>query len=223
MLKVINVKDKGDGNRKAHDVLSQIVDPTTFLALSGGTSVDYKTMLVNPSDITCGAVGIVDERYGEEFHRDSNELLLKEAGVVDWCSEKVIEFYKILCGLGFVETANAYEETIKEQFARFTKKVGVMGVGANLHTGGIFPYSAAAKSPDLVVAETVDDKFPRRLSLTLKALGEFNAFVILMFGETKKEAVKTLLDDLQNDMQKFPAIFYRKGFADSFLITDQEV
>lgn len=223
MLKVIKVTNREEGNEKAHDMLAELVDPTTLLALSGGTSVDYKQMLVKPADITPGAVCIVDERYGSEFHKDSNELLLKNAGILNWSDEKVIEFYKILNGSDFVETANAYEETIKQLLGRFTKKVGVMGVGANLHTGGIFPHSLAAKSPDLVVSETVDDEFPNRITVTLKTMGEFDTFVILMFGEKKKEAIKLILNDAENDMQMYPAIFYRKGFADSFLITDQEV
>ena len=98
-----------------------------------------------------------------------------------------------------------------------------MGVGENLHTAGIFPHSAAAKSPNFVVAETVEDIFAKRITLTLKALGQFQNFVILAFGLEKQNAIKLMLDEKQNDMQKYPAIFYRKCFAKSYLITDQNV
>ena len=66
-------------------------------------------------------------------------------------------------------------------------------------------------------------KFPKRLTLTLKAFGEFTGFVILMFGEEKKDAVRLMLDDAENDMQKYPAIFYRKSKIKSYLITDQNI
>lgn len=234
MIDVIKVKNREEGQTKAHDLLKKIVDGETLLALSGGTSVDYKTMLVNPDDVIPGAITIVDERYGEPFHRDSNELLLKNFGIKDWADEHCIESHKYLKGKSFLETAKLYEKEMEQLLGRFKKKIGVMGVGTNLHTAGIFPYSVAAKSPNFVEAETVEDKqslrsstssagleFPKRLTLTLRALGEFTSFVILMFGESKKNAMKTMLDDVENDMQKYPAIFYRKSKIPSYLVTDQ--
>ena len=95
-----------------------------------------------------------------------------------------------------------------------------MGIGANLHTAGIFPYSVAGKSPNFVEAEVVQDTFPKRITLTLKALGEFTNFVILAVGKEKKDALRKVLDEKENDMQKYPAIFYRKSFTKSYLITD---
>jgi len=214
MIDFIKAEDKVEGNLKAHDILKKIVDGQTLLALSGGTSPDYESMLAAPDDIISGAICVVDERYGEEFHKDSNELLLKEQGIGD--------FVKVLHSKGFEETARLYNEAIEGLFEKFPKRVGVMGVGKNLHTAGIFPDSTAAHSPDLVVAETVDDKFPQRISLTLKALGQFQNFVVLMFGSAKQNALKILLDEGENDMQKYPAIFFRKAPVKTYLITDIE-
>ena len=223
MIKLVVVKDKSEGQIKAHDILKRLVDKHTLLALSGGTSVDYRKMLVESTDVIPGAICVVDERYGEEFHRDSNELLLKNQGIKDFADEECIETHKILKGKGFLETAKIYEEEIEDLFKRFKKRVGVMGVGTNLHTAGIFPFSVAAHSPDFVVAEEVDGKFPKRITLTMRALGEFTNFLILMFGEEKKEVLRILLDDEVNDMQKYPAIFYRKYKAKTYLITDINV
>ena len=223
MIKLVGVKDKSEGQIKAHDILKKLVDKNTLLALSGGTSVDYRKMLVESTDVIPGAICVVDERYGEEFHRDSNELLLKNQGIKDFADEECIETHKILKGKGFLETAKIYEEEIEDLFKRFKKRVGVMGVGTNLHTAGIFPFSVAAHSPDFVVAEEVDGKFPKRITLTMRALGEFTNFLILMFGEEKKEVLRILLDDEVNDMQKYPAIFYRKYKAKTYLITDINV
>ena len=220
MIKVVNVKDREEGNKKAHDILKKLVDDKTLLALSGGTSVDYSLML-GSGDVVCGAICVVDERYGKPFHKNSNELLLKNQGVKDFADRECVESHKILKGRDFLETAKVYEKEIKDLFNKFKKKVGVMGIGANLHTASIFPYSAAAHSADYVVSEEVDNEFRQRVTLTLKALGEFTNFVILAFGKEKKDALRRVLDEKENDMQKYPAIFYRKSKIKSYLITDQ--
>ena len=98
-----------------------------------------------------------------------------------------------------------------------------MGVGTNLHTAGIFPYSVAGKSPNFVEEEVVEDAFPKRITLTLRALGEFTNFVILAFGKEKKGSLRKILDEKENDMQKYPAIFYRKYPVMSYLITDIKI
>lgn len=220
MIEVIKVYDKLEGQVKAHDLLAGLVDKNTLLALSGGTSMDYRKILVESGDVVPGAICVVDERYGEPSHENSNELFMKNAGVKDFADEKCLESHKVLKGKGFLETAKVYEKEIEDLFSRFAKKVGIMGVGDNLHTAGIFPYSVAAKSPNFVEAEEVENNFPLRITITLRALGEFTNFVIMMFGEGKREAVKIMLDEDENDMQKYPAIFYRKSKIKSYLITD---
>lgn len=220
MITIIKVKDRDEGQVRAHDLLKKLVDKDTLLALSGGITPNYQKMIVEPADILPGAICVVDERYGEEFHEDSNELLLKNQGIKKFADEKCIETHKILKGKGFLETAKVYEKEIEDLFKRFSKKVGVVGVGTNLHTAGIFPKSLACHSPDYVVAEEVDGEFPKRITLTLKALGKFTTFIIMMFGPDKRGALEMLLDDNINDMQKYPAIFYRKVPIKSDLITD---
>lgn len=220
MIEILKVKNRDAGNLKAHEILKDLVDNVTLLALSGGMSPDYQAMIVKPANILPGAICVVDERYGEPFHKDSNELLLKNFGVIEYCQRKRVDFHKILEGKGIDQTAEDYDQLMAELFVKYPKKVGIMGIGTNLHTAGIFPHLVAVKSDRLVTSETVDDKFPQRITLTLKALGEFDNFIVLVFGEGKREALLKMLDVNENDMQKYPAIFYRKGFAKSWLITD---
>lgn len=223
MIEIIKVLDRITGNEKAHEILAPIVDKQTLLALSGGTSPDYREILIDVGDILPGAVCLVDERYGTSYHDDSNELLIKNFGLLDFLELRDIKFYKILTGEDIETTTKKYNETIATLFKQFPKKVGVMGVSENLHTAGIFPESPACKSPDFVVSQQVNDRNPNRITITFKALGEFQTFVILAFGGEKKEALLTMLNEKENDMQKYPAIFYRKCLAKCYLITDQEV
>lgn len=219
MIQFIKVKNKDEGQEKAHDFLKKLVDKNTLLALSGGTSVDYRRMIVDSGDLSIGAVCMVDERF-RVLKQESNEFLMEKSDLIDYLEKHEIAFNKILHGKSFLETAKDYEKTIEGLFKKFPKKVGVMGVGTNLHTAGIFPETVAARSPNYVEAEIVEDKFSKRITLTLKALGEFTTFIIMMFGPAKRDALKILLSDNVNDMQKYPAIFYRKAPVKSFLITD---
>lgn len=257
MIKVIKVADRDEGNIKAHDFLREIVDRQTLLALSGGTSPDYRKMIAitegteiatsprlsreagqaedteektegtetgyENTGILPGAICVVDERYGPPYHENSNELLLKNFGINEYCDRKGIEFYKILHGKGIELAAEDYDQLMSELFVRFPKKVGVMGIGPNLHTAGLFPHTESLKSAKLVTFETVVDEFPQRITLTLRALGEFQYFLILAFGPAKQDAFRKMLDEDENDMQAYPAIFYRKCFAKCWLITDQEL
>lgn len=223
MIDVVNVKDRDEGNLKAHDILASIVDLDTLLALSGGTSPDYKKMLVKPADIIPGAICIVDDRYGKPFHKDSTEQLLKKAGVKKFADDKCIESHKILKGKSLEETGEIYAQEMEDLFEKYPIRVGVMGVGTNLHTGGIFPNSVAARAPKLALGYEVEDKFKKRVTITFRALSEFTNFVILMFGKDKKEALVQMLDEGENDMHLYPAIFYRKAPVKSFLITDIEL
>lgn len=220
MIKILEVKDKEEGQKKAHELLKKLVDQSTLLALAGGTSPDYRKMIVIPGDINPGVIMVTDERYGEPFHKDSNELLLKEAGIKECTDEKCIEAHKILTGIGFLESTARYEEVFSGLLKRFKNRVGVMGIGSDLHTAGIFPHSPALNSAKYVVAEEVENQFPKRISLTLKALGEFSAFIVLAFGKEKETALRKLMDPKEKDMQKYPAIFYRESKIPAYLITD---
>jgi len=223
VVEVIKVKDRQEGNLQAHDILLEVVNEDTLLALSGGTSPDYKLMIVDQGDILPGCVCLVDERWGVLYHIDSNELQLKSSGIFGFLDTNNIEFHRVLGEGNIKETTADYDRLVFELFERFQNKVAVVGIGSDLHTAGIFPHSEAAASADFVVSEEVADKFPKRITLTLKALGQFQTFIILAFGEEKLEAIRMLLDENVNDMQKYPAIFFRKGFAKSYLITDQTV
>lgn len=223
MIEIINVENREQGNLKTHDIIRTIVDASTLLALSGGTTPDYHAMIAGPDDVIPGAICVVDERYGEPFHENSNELLMKNMGIFDFAKKHAIEFTKVLIGADFQKTASDYNLTIANLFKKFVKKVGIMGVGANSHTAGIFPNSKAVASTDFVVGEIVDEKFPQRITLTLHALGEFTNFIILMFGEEKRDVILKMLNESENDIKNYPAIFYRKAQAKCYLITDQEV
>lgn len=223
MIQLIKVKDPLIGNFRANGILRIFVDSATLLALSGGRSPDYNQMVVVPRNILPGAACLVDERYGPAGHAGSNELLLERSGLADFFKSKNIELHKVLSVLPFEETAFDYDRRLRELFVKYEKKVAVMGIGNDLHTAGIFANSPAIDSPKYIVSQVVDDEFPKRITMTFKALKRFNAFIILAFGQDKKEVLKKLLEDGSEDIRKYPAVFYKKIATKSYLITDVDI
>ncbi len=220
MIQLVKVASRDEGQLKAHQLLTETVNQNTLLVLSGGRSVDYQKMIVAHIDVRPGDVCMADERYGVPFNENSNELLVKNSGLLEYLAAKKIPFHKVLSGKMIGQTEKDYDLKIRELFAKYKDKVGVMGVGVNVHTGGIFPHSKALKSPAYVVSEMVDDIFPERVTLTLRALAEMTSFIVMMFGEEKKEALKTMLDVNQNDIQRYPAVFFRRCRAIAHVVTD---
>src|SRR3989344_3103322 len=98
MIELVKVNGHEEGNQRAHDLLKMHTGPETLLVLCGGIYTNYKTMIVEPGDVKFGAVCMGDERYGEPFHNESNELMIQNFGVLDYCARKGIEFYRILEG-----------------------------------------------------------------------------------------------------------------------------
>ncbi|HSX18851.1 MAG TPA: 6-phosphogluconolactonase [Candidatus Saccharimonadales bacterium] len=247
MIKVITVKNKAEGNLKAHELLKKIVDKKTLLGLSGGTTPDYQKMIMEPGDVLPGAVFIVDDRWTEDPD-GSNLEAMKKIGLNKYLANAKIDFYGIPlksdcddcecedeencddcdcedceCSLDVSAVVEGYENLLGDLYAKYPKKVAVMGIGSNVHTSGIFPNSEASKSKQLVVYDKVEDEYPERITTTFKALEKFDTFVILAFGEDKKEALRIVMDKEENDMQKYPAVFYRKTKSDCYLVTDQKI
>lgn len=223
MIEVVKVANRQEGNIKAHDILKTLVDKSTLLALSGGRSPDYQKMLVDQGDIFPGVVCVVDERFGEPYHLDSNELLIRNFGVENFLISNNIEYQRILEGKTMEETARDYNQKINELFSRFPNKVGVMGMGADLHTAGIFPQSKALTSEDYVIAESYENKYPKRVTMTMKAIKQFQTFIILVFDVTKKPALFLLTKGKEKNEQLFPGIFYRNTLAKCYLITNIDI
>lgn len=107
---VANVANNREGLGLAKEILSTVVDKKTALYLSGGRTPKelYETFATEPArsavaDATAGgerlhpgSVGLVDERYGEKMHENSNEKMLKDAGLLRFLDYNDIPFYSVL-------------------------------------------------------------------------------------------------------------------------------
>lgn len=207
-IKIIRVKDQKEGSEKALGLLKSTVDNRTLLLLSGGTSPDqlYK-LIAQDSNIIPGAVAMVDERYVTRMHNNSNEKMIVETGLAEYFVQNGIPFYPILEDeIDPEQTALDYEKTLKELFAKFPKKVAVMGIGADGHTSGIKPGLEYDHARWVVAYDDKDGTFGKRITTTFEALEQINEFIVLVFGESKKEALNQVLSGI--DQNIMPAGFF---------------
>lgn len=244
-ISVCFVKDIEFGIEIAKQILYKIVDKKTLLFLSGGkTPKDLYLEISKEKKLNPGGVAMVDERFGEKGHKNSNEKMIKEAGLISYLKSKRIPFYPILASdlrgreaLDLV--GRTYEKTLRDLFLRFEKKVAILGIGGDGHTAGIPSRGVLAsdlrgrEAIDLVgrgnkeslVLEYNDEDgvYGERITLTFLALSMLDLIIVLVFGKEKKKALELMFK--KGSIKEIPARFYKKGeiAKKTLLITDQKI
>lgn len=215
-ITVVYCQDKSDASKKAFKKLQEIVDKNTLLLLSGGTSPIelYGLISAGANVFHSGGVAMVDERYGSKMHGFLNEKMMIDSGMIELLASKGVPFCAVLeDGVNLEQTAVNYEEKLRMLFAKYPKKVAVMGVGADGHTAGIKPGLRYDHSKWVVAFDDYEGSFGTRVTTTFECLEHVDEFVLLVFGEDKKEALQKMLTDG----------FYRKSGIPTTVFTDIQI
>lgn len=232
-MKVKNVVGSTQGLELAKDILYEVVDLDTVLFLSGGsTPKPLYEILAKEKKLKPGAVALVDERFGEVLHENSNEKMIQETGLFSYFLSVNASYYHILKqGKKRGEVTAEYNSLVKNLFSKFPKRVAILGIGQDGHTAGI-PAGIHKQSLSSINSKfkiqnlvTNSDDFPgefrQRISLTFSALSKMDLLIVLVFGENKKDALRKMF--LPGSLKDLPARFYlRPDIAKkTILITDQ--
>ena len=229
-MKIKVVQDSGDGIDYLKKLLYSVVDNKTALFLSGGkTPKDLYSQLTLEQKINPGAVAMVDERYGEPLHPDSNEKMFEASGLLNYFKDKNIPFYGILQKkLDLKNTALQYNAKIRIIFSNFPKSVGILGVGFDGHIAslpaGVKNEKSKMKNQKYV---TEIDNFPiepkERVSMTFLGLSMLDYLIVLVLGSEKKRALDLMLEN--GPIEEIPARFFVKEDISpkTILITDQKI
>lgn len=227
-MKIIKVKNSGEGFKTCKSLLYEKVSSNTVLFLSGGsTPKSLYESLSKEKRLQIGAVGMIDERYGERLHEDSNEKMIRDTGLIERIEERA-RFYPILENKDIEETARDYDETLRFLFNYFPKSVGILGVGIDGHTAGI------PAIPE-ISQKILDDKsslacfyedrgvYKKRITQTFLALSRLDLLIVLVFGKEKKESLGLMFK--KGSEANIPARFFlQKEITDKVvLITDQKL
>ncbi|GEM_PF-653676 len=174
-LSAVHVQNPEEGIGIAKNVLYSLCDKKTVLFLSGGsTPKPLYEQLAHEEKLNVGAVGMIDERYGDPGHAKSNEKMIKETGLLRYLTALDIQFSPILKyrhpgvasttigsqfkmrdfiaslqndKTGRKETADRYDEEVRSFFFNIPTHIGILGIGEDGHTAGIAPNRSDFKNP----------------------------------------------------------------------------
>lgn len=232
---VVTSPTAASANKVVKKILENYSDSKTALFLSGGnTPRKLYEEIAQEKTLKVGAALMIDERFGEKFHKKSNESMLRDTGLLTYFEEQNIRFYPILQKDEDLEnTALQYDETLRFLFKYFPKSVGILGLGSDGHTAGIPAIPEISKrileDQSLLVTSYIDEsgKYRERITMTYLALSQLDLILILVLGQEKREILNSMfkVSDLEKEIEEFPSKFYLKPeiSAKTILITDQIV
>lgn len=226
---VVSVPTAASANKTYRKILEKYSDSKTALFLSGGTTPKklYEE-IASEKTLKIGAGLMIDERFGEKLHKKSNELMIKNTGLLNYFESRNIRFYPILAEEENLEnTAMHYDETLRFLLKFFPKTVGILGIGNDSHTAGIPAIPAVCKriledqSSLVTYYEDESGKYGARITMTFLALSQLDLILILVLGQEKREALKLMFSE--GPIEEVPARFYLKPeIAEKvILVTDQ--
>jgi 6-phosphogluconolactonase/glucosamine-6-phosphate isomerase/deaminase len=230
---VCRVENAQRGILLAKDIVYDIIDSKTVLYLSGGSTpkVLYE-LIAQEENFYAGGVGMIDERFGEKWHKTSNELMIKQTGLLRYLHMRHIPFYPILTAEKEMDretTALDYDSVLRDLFAVYQKHITILGIGSDGHTAGL---PAIAEIMEEIMKDKMslvmsyDDQkgmYKKRVTMTQLALEMMDLHIVLVFGEEKKKALDALftqgkIAEISSRILTTPEIAKK-----TILITDQFV
>src|SRR5579859_2388338 len=97
IMQVVVAENIIKGVERVKEELYKRTDSKTVLFLSGGKTPKplYET-IAQEKIIKPAVIALVDERYGKPMHKNSNEKMISETGLLAYTSSRNIPFYPIL-------------------------------------------------------------------------------------------------------------------------------
>ena len=229
-MKIIRVKNPQEGIEVCKKLLYEKVSKKSALFLSGGsTPKTLYEILTKEKNLKAGAVALIDERFGEKLHENSNEKMIQDAGLIQFLTQQNIRFYPIIENKNQEDSTKDYDETMRYVFNYFPKSIGILGIGADGHTAGIpaiVEISRKILNDKSSLVSFYDDQesfYKQRITLTFLALSKLDEIIVLVFGKDKKKALKLMFKE--GSVAEIPSRFLNTKEIEEkvTLITDQVV
>lgn len=208
---------------KTHEILQRATTSNTVLYLSGGNTPKplYKH-ISQENGILPGAVGMIDERFGAKWHANSNELMMKESGILHYLEKNGIPFHPILTDMLREEVAEAYDQTLRTLHAQYSRHIALLGIGADGHIASIPAGDSVYDKDGYALVTSYDgEKMGERITQTFLALSMMDDIVVLVLGDEKKKALELM--KTEGSESEIPARFLMRDTISEkvTIITDQ--
>jgi len=177
------------------------------LLVSGGSTPKPLFEKLSKSDIdwSCVKIGLVDERWVDENHKDSNAKLVKDFLLVNKASKAAfIPIYQK--GVEAKEARKKCSNLVKNEL--FPCDVLILGMGDDGHTASLFPNKEELKdaldlsNESYCISMTPNDAPHTRMSLTLSAILKAQNLYLHIQGKNKIKVYEKAIHE--QDSMKSP-------------------
>jgi 6-phosphogluconolactonase len=170
------------------------------LVLSGGSTPKTLYELLATSEykdeLNWEAIHVFwgDERCVPPESSDSNYRMAKDT-LLDHVGLIPSNIYRIKGEILPQEASIEYETLLRQHYAKFGAfDLVLLGMGQDGHTASLFPHSSALKEQvRWAVSNEVDNKLPRRITLTAAAINMAADIIFLVAGESKADPLYHVL------------------------------
>ncbi|WP_410497455.1 6-phosphogluconolactonase [Chitinibacter sp. S2-10] len=191
------------------------------IAVSGGRTPAgmFKALRVSDLDWSRVVITLVDERWVQPDHADSNERLTRENLLQDAAAAATF--------ISLVNTATTPHEAVAEIEARLATMpdpidIVILGMGDDGHTASLFPNAAelesACASTALLAAVTPPVAPHQRITLTLPSIVKSPKVIVHITGEGKKTLLQAAMTEQTSVNEQHPIrrVLDRVAQADVF-------
>ncbi len=176
-----------------------------YVALSGGSTpkVIFEQLTADSLDWEKVYLFWSDERCVPPDDNDSNYKMAMDAGFKSLpIPEKQI--FRMKGEVHPEESAQLYEEAIKNNVPGQVFDLVMLGMGNDCHTASLFPKTHGLHSTDrMAIANFLPEKDVWRLTLTFQCINRARHIAIYVLGEGKAEAIHTALVG-EEDFDSYP-------------------
>lgn len=184
--------------------------------VTGGSSIKAEVLTcerLKNLDLSNLAVILMDERFGEIGHKDSNWQQLLEAGF----NVPGATLIPVLTGKDRHQTTSAFNANLKKYFDWADYTIGQFGIGPDGHTAGILPESPNINTRELATSYADSEAIQNftegvyrekdRITISAAAIAKFDEIIVIALGKKP-----SLFEQLEQDIpiNKMPAQALKK-------------
>jgi len=151
-----------------------------------GVAVQVRNLLGPLSSNNQLHVALIDERFGEPGHADSNERQLLDAGF----DLSKLTFHPVLAGHDIDKTTRDYDAKLVKLVSKVDSIIGLFGMGSDGHTAGLLPGNPLMGSSSLV--GHFDGPDYQRITITPAFIRQVDQAVLYAVGRAKWPTLRNL-------------------------------